>query len=455
MTPKPPSIKELTIIPNKPAVYEAYMYLIINIFNGIWYLGIKKDLLPEDGGSPYWTSSTNDEFTRLLQGSAEIFRIEIIKFSDYITLKQKEYIMLKEVPNIKTNPITYNLSYGMPPIGKDSLVDEKFLKWLKDQYESGIWDSKEKEKVSDLKKMNTKQIRYVDKKSHVDDIAYELSEVCGNTDLLKPILIFEGVGGLFGFDEGEDIVVGSRHGLEAADKVNSEEVHTRRVPYWVFENKTALFVESCAHNDNSIEDLIYKPTSDDVAKLLTELHHEKEGTQDEIDVMSDYARDYVRMVYGIGIGKKTIETGQKTAETWIEMGKRDAKWIHYKRQELIDETKKYTNNKTICIYMSTSKYNESRIVHEFRKDEKPNKKGKILKRKKLIILFYHKNDHDRKQFELDCSSHMANLRWCCDHHDCEVEFKYLDYERPDTDNDYLEKNEPTSLTDTQFEAVTV
>ena len=37
-----------------------------------------------------------------------------------------------------------------------------------------------------------------------------------------------------------------------------------------------------------------------------------------------------------------------------------------------------TNNKTICIYMSTSKYNESRIVHEFRKDEKPNKKGKIL-----------------------------------------------------------------------------
>ena len=43
MTPKPPSIKELTIIPNKPAVYEAYMYLIINIFNGIWYLGIKKD----------------------------------------------------------------------------------------------------------------------------------------------------------------------------------------------------------------------------------------------------------------------------------------------------------------------------------------------------------------------------------------------------------------------------
>ena len=50
---------------------------------------------------------------------------------------------------------------------------------------------------------------------------------------------------------------------------------------------------------------------------------------------------------------------------------------------------------------------------------------------------------------------MANLRWCCDHHGCEVEFKYLDYERPDTDNDYLEKNEPTSLTDTQFEAVTV
>ena len=81
--------------------------------------------------------------------------------------------------------------------------------------------------------------------------------------------------------------------------------------------------------------------------------------------------------------------------------------------------------------------------------------GKILKTKKIIVLFYHKNAPVIKQFDLDCSSHMANLRWCCDHHGCEVEFKYLDYERPDTDNDYLEKNEPTSLTDTQFEAVTV
>ena len=38
------------------------MYKWTNVENGKWYLGIKKDLLPEHGGEPYWTSSENEEF---------------------------------------------------------------------------------------------------------------------------------------------------------------------------------------------------------------------------------------------------------------------------------------------------------------------------------------------------------------------------------------------------------
>ena len=45
--------------------------------------------------------------------------------------KIKENRMLLEVPNIKTNPSTYNLSYGIPPIGKDGLPTEKYFEWFK------------------------------------------------------------------------------------------------------------------------------------------------------------------------------------------------------------------------------------------------------------------------------------------------------------------------------------
>ena len=38
MTPNPPSIAEFIIVPNKPVVYESYMYILTNILNGVWYL---------------------------------------------------------------------------------------------------------------------------------------------------------------------------------------------------------------------------------------------------------------------------------------------------------------------------------------------------------------------------------------------------------------------------------
>ena len=52
----------------------------------------------------------------------------------------KEFQILNAVPNIKTNPTTYNLSYGIPPLSKDDMPTEEYLTWFRDQIDSGIWD---------------------------------------------------------------------------------------------------------------------------------------------------------------------------------------------------------------------------------------------------------------------------------------------------------------------------
>ena len=60
----PPSIIEVKILVDKPDNYGCYMYRFIDIKHELepFYLGIKKDKLPEDGGEIYWSSSENEEF---------------------------------------------------------------------------------------------------------------------------------------------------------------------------------------------------------------------------------------------------------------------------------------------------------------------------------------------------------------------------------------------------------
>ena len=62
--------------------YTCYMYKFINVENGVWYLGIKKDKLPEHGGDYYWGTSKNDEFNKLVQGNKPLFKLEILQFSN-------------------------------------------------------------------------------------------------------------------------------------------------------------------------------------------------------------------------------------------------------------------------------------------------------------------------------------------------------------------------------------
>ena len=239
----PPSIIEKNILCDLPDDYGAYLYKFIDTLHPAKapYIGIKKGKLPEHGGEPYWSSSTNEEFIRLVQGDEPRFILEILQvvpFKEYNAIQLKEFQMLKQYPNIKTNSDVYNLSYGIPPYSNtdNTIVSDEFLEWFHAMKDSGIWTSKTKEKVSDLALMNTVQIRSTDNQPFVKLLVDELLENGKNTSKMNPVLIFEGVGEKFGFKKGSDVIVGTRHGLEAAKKVKSLDMHTIRVPYEVLKD---------------------------------------------------------------------------------------------------------------------------------------------------------------------------------------------------------------------------
>ena len=75
MTDLPPSIIEIRILVDKPDNYGSYMYRFIDTKHYLkaFYLGIKKDKLPEHGGEDYWSSSKNEEFIKLIQGDEKRF----------------------------------------------------------------------------------------------------------------------------------------------------------------------------------------------------------------------------------------------------------------------------------------------------------------------------------------------------------------------------------------------
>ena len=81
----PPSIIEKKILVDVPGDYGCYMYRFIDTIPQLlpWYLGIKKDKLPEHGGEIYWSSSKNEEFILLVQGDEPRFILEILEFNSF------------------------------------------------------------------------------------------------------------------------------------------------------------------------------------------------------------------------------------------------------------------------------------------------------------------------------------------------------------------------------------
>ncbi len=417
----PPSIIKKEILVDKPDNYGCYMYNFIDTKHELksFYLGIKKDKLPDDGGKFYWGSSENDEFNKLIQGNEPRFILQIIDFrktEDYNYLQLKEYRMLQEYPNIKSNPETYNLSYGFPPVGKNKLPTKEFFDWFKKTRQSGIWDGKP-ERVDCLVKINALQIRDADDPSFVKDISFELDQIGGNPKDMNSVLIFEGVGGKFEFEEGSDVVGGTTHGLKAAKKSKVLELKVTRVPYEILKDKSEYFIRALAGNDNYDDNpLDYKPNYKDGAKLLLKLYSDH-----DISPTSDIAKDQLKMVYNLK--GKAIGNAINKAVTDISMNKKgDTKWKNWSRSELDSMVAKATTDQTLAISMSSGMYDYRKVYEKLVKD--------VEGRTKIKVFIYHPTLPYQELWDEENSDHKKTLKkispqW-------KITFKELETEVEDT-----------------------
>jgi hypothetical protein len=433
----PPSIISKNILCDIPNAndYGCYLYRFIDTKHELEadYTGIKKDKLPEHGGKPYWGSATDEEFNRLVQGDEPRFIFEIREVTtrdNYDSLQLKEYRMLKKYPDIKNNPATYNLSYGIPPMPNvdNDLLSEKFIEWFDETIESGIWTSEKDESVAELHAMETVQIRNKDSLEHIKDIKAELVANGCNTSDMDPVLIFQGVGKIFGFDKDCDVVVGSRHGLNAAKQVKALYMKTDRVPYEYLKDRSELFLRNLASHDNKDNTkLKYLPTKEDGAKLLVNLYNKKKISPD-----SDIAKEQVYLAYKLK--KRKLTESIKLAKKQIEEQKRgNVKWKDYTKKELDDISEKRSTDKQLHTTMPSGFYDIYKLFTRIVND--------IKERKYCVVWMHHKDPdgqtswHKREADELKFLYEILNL------HRKEstkmiIEFRTLDPWISDTENTY-------------------
>ena len=431
----PPSIISKNILCDIPNDYGCYLYRFIDTKHELKadYTGIKKDKLPEHGGKPYWSSSTNEEFIKLVQGDEPRFILEILdlrKKEDYDSLQLKEYQMLKEYPDIKNNPATYNLSYGIPPMPDVDidLLSKKFIEWFDKTIESGIWTSEDGESVAELQAMNTVQIRAKDSPEHIKDIKAELVANGGNTSEMNPVLIFEGVGKIFGFDTDCDVVVGSRHGLNAAKEAKALYMKTNRVPNKVLKDKSELFLRNLASHDNKDDTkLKYLPTKEDGAKLLVNLHSKKGISPD-----SDIAKEQVLLSYKLKSRKLTESI--KLAKKQIEEQRRgDVKWKDYTAKELKEIAAKRSTDKELHTTMPSGFLDIYKIFARIVND--------VKERKHCVVWLHHKDPDALTSWNIREADELKFLYEILNLHRKEktemmIELRTLDPWISDTENNY-------------------
>ena len=420
----PPSIIEKNILCDIPDNYGAYLYRFVDTKHpqNADYTGIRKDKLPEHGGKPYWSSSKNKEFRELVQGDEPRFILEILEVVssdqwDYLELK--EHQILKKYPDIKNNPATYNLSYGIPPMPNvdNDLLSEEYIKWFDEAIESGKWTS-EKESVAELYAMDKIQISFADSPEHIKDIKAELIKNGCNTSEMNPVLIFEGVGKKFGFDTNCDVIVGSRHGLTAAKQAKALYMKTNRVPYEVIKEKSELFLRNLAAHDNKDETELKKlPTKEDGAKQLVNLYNEKGIAPD-----SDIAREQLKLIYQMK--SRTTTESVKLAKKLIEGQRRgNQNWKDYTPKECKEISEKRSTDTELHTTSPSGYYDIYKIFTKIVDD--------VKQRKYCVVWMHHKDPdgqtawHKRESDELEFLYKILNL-----HHkektDLKIEFRTLD-----------------------------
>jgi hypothetical protein len=370
---KTPSIIKVDI-GNQPSHYEAYLYLITDIPTKRKYLGIHKK-----SDKLYWTSASDKELLKILQGSEKRIEYKILEYGFLSAIQTKEHKLLLQ-NNAANSDEWFNKQNGYV-YSED--VDFKLINKILKRIKSGEWKSNTKESVKELfENTPTWQIRH---EEYLPTLLKELKDILteagNNTDNCNPIVILENrLNGKI-YDE-TDLRVDGAHTLKAAYDIGSQEIHTIRIPESIHKLLNNTEVEVLASFLNTKEQIIKEPNSKQTAANFIFNRYLKSNEPYNSDSNIEYLK-------GCGFQsssdrKKIMEMANEMIKTYDKETKFNIVLIDYKEADsavLNKKVKELESDVTLVVAQSSLSLRWDRICEKLQDD--------TLGRKKAILVVYH------------------------------------------------------------------
>ena len=254
-----PSIKSV-ILGNQPSFYEAYVYLIKDLISGMMYIGVHKK-----NDKTYWTSMTDKEGLKILQGNEKRIEYKILAYGNYGTMKNLEKDLIDKHDAVNPKSDFWNKMEGM--YHKEPLRMDLVNQTVKD-IESGKY-SKEEELVSELIKLPTWQVRNKEyDPGHLKKIKGKIRDAGGSHTNTNPIIILDDRLNSEIYTE-TDLRIDGAHTLESERTEGCVYGYTRRLPKEAHEHLSHTEVERVASLLNRDPEIVKLPNDKDtLARIL-------------------------------------------------------------------------------------------------------------------------------------------------------------------------------------------
>lgn len=407
---KTPAITSV-YIGEQPSYYEAYLYLITDLQTNRKYLGIhKKD------DKTYWTSATDKNLLKILQGSESRIEYKILEYGFLSVIQTKEHKLLLQ-HNAEYSDDWFNHSNGFTY--KETVDYDKIWK-LVHRIESGEFKSSAKENVKHLfEKLPTWQIR---NEEYIPDllktIKDKLLEVAGNTDKCTPIVILEDRLDKSIYEE-TDLRIDGAHTLKAAYDVKSFEIHTSRIPKQIHKDFNNTELEVLASFLNRASEIVKEPNSKDThASFIFDRY-----LKSKEEYNSDSNIQYLKGCNIIARDRKIIlEKAKELIKKYDNEMLRNMVLIDYQEADkdvLNNKVSELENKKTLSMGMSSASLRWDRILEKLQDESK----------KKANVVIYHSSYTAAENWNDELKKIQKRLTFWAKPLGYDVEFTTLPYER--------------------------
>ena len=453
--------------------------LFVILKKGKWYLGAhgsddpKKNCNIDDG---YWESCRNEDFRLLFCGTEPVFKLEIFYLCKNWTIAHKEENrMLLEKKEEIINGISFNSPKSLNFINENELDFDinpcnEMIAEVKKRTENkwGI-TYQPKNKVT-RKKYEFVQVKTESDSEKIKEIRDHINDAQGKVKLdensdINPNLVFEGRG-----KDGRDLVVNGNVTTAALrpKDCKAQEVPEIRVPY---------------EDNKHIDEVQYRfialclNAPEKKVRTVTKVDHGVKFVYDQIS-KGGKNKDFDTPHFGEVI-RKYWNFSKKQART--VMDKVHDK-IHQEEQEKINQffpdytseqcdkrceelQKTYPNHIIFHASVGMTDKLPKRIMSEVYKEKIKAKEEDRKQRTKVMIVMNWKKSITAKEWWESSENGgwiIFKKEWDSLNSDIEIYYDEMEISRDDKEGatdiimiDEVEKNKPTSLTDTQFEAMTV